>query len=231
MYPLNLNLKGRAVLVVGGGAVAERKVRGLLAAGADDVRVVSPECAPKLLELAKAGRIRLSRRPFREEDASGCLLVFAATNAPETQRQIRDAARSAGAIVNIADAPEDCDFQVPATLRQGDIVITAATSGASPALAAFIRDELARHIGPEYATLARLLALVRAETADLSGPEKQRIFRALLDHDLIRRLTTEPPESAANHIRAILAPHLSPERLERLDAPIRSLLSSTETTP
>ena len=75
MYPLNLNLRGRPVLVAGGGRVAERKILGLLEAGADRLRVVSPELAPKLAELAAAGRIEWLARPFAPEDAAGCLLV------------------------------------------------------------------------------------------------------------------------------------------------------------
>ena len=81
MYPITLNLRGRRCLVVGGGAVAERKVQGLLAAEAK-VSLVSPELSPALRELAQAGRIGWQQRAFVPEDAAGAFLIFAATNRP-----------------------------------------------------------------------------------------------------------------------------------------------------
>ena len=205
MYPLNLNLRDRPVLVAGGGRVAERKVSGLLDAGADRLRVVSPELTPKLADLAAAGRIEWLARPFAPEDAAGCLLVFAATDSSEAQRQIRDAARKAGALANIADAPEDCDFQVPAAHRLGDILLTAATAGGSPLLAAAIRDEIARTIGPEYAKLARLMAALRAELRNhpLSAREKKMLFQKTLDSDIVRWLRDGEKGRVLAHLDAL----------------------------
>ena len=205
MYPLNLSLRGRPVLVAGGGRVAERKILGLLEAGADRLRVVSPELTPKLAELAASGRIEWLARPFAPEDAAGCLLVFAATDSPDTQRLIRDAAKRAGALANIADAPEDCDFQVPATLRRGEILMTAATSGGSPLLAATIRDRIASAVGPEYARLARLMAALRAELRHhpLSPAEKKMLFQKTLDSDIVRWLRDGEKGRVLAHLDAL----------------------------
>ena len=205
MYPVSLDLSGRLCLVAGGGRVAERKVLGLLEAGANRLRVVAPELTAKLAELAAAGRIEWQARPFAPEDAAGCLLVFAATDSPETQRQVRDAARKAGALVNMADSPADCDFQVPAALRRGEILIAAATSGGSPLLAACIRDRIAQTIGPEYAKLARLMAAVRAELRKqpLSAAEKKMLFQKTLDGDMVRWLRDGETGRVLAHLDAL----------------------------
>ena len=208
MYPLNLNLKGHPVLVVGGGRVAERKVLGLLEAGADAVRVISPELTPTLQELAQAGRLRWQARPFRPEDAEGVLLVFAATDDPAVQQAVVQAARNAGALVNVADAPEACDFQVPAVLRQGEILLSIATSGASPALAAALKRQLAKEIGPEYAVLVRILAALRplVVALPLSDAEKKMLFQKLLESDIVPWLRDGRKGRAAAYIAAVFAP-------------------------
>ena len=145
MYPITLNLQGRCCLVVGGGAVAERKVQGLLAAEAK-VSLVSPELSPALRELAQAGHIGWQQRAFVPEDAAGAFLIFAATNRPLVQQAVLRAAQEAGVLVNVADMPEACDFQVPAVLRRDDLLLSVATSGASPAL--LLRSE-ERRVGKE----------------------------------------------------------------------------------
>lgn len=208
MYPLNLNLQGHPVLVVGGGRVAERKVQGLLEAGADAVCVVSPELTPALQELAQAGRVRWQARPFCAADTADALLVFAATDNPEAQQAVVQAARNAGALVNVADAPEACDFQVPAVLRQGEILLSIATSGASPALAAALKRQLAQEIGPEYAVLTRILAALRplVVALPLSDAEKKMLFQKLLESDIVPWLRDGRKGRTAAHVAAVFDP-------------------------
>ena len=224
MYPLNLNLKHRPVLVVGGGKVAERKVLGLLDAEADRVRVISPELTPALRELAASGRIEWHARRFAPKDATGVFLLFAATDSPEAQRLARDAARKTGALLNIADAPEDCDFQVPAVVRRDTVLVTVATSGGSPALAAAIKAELAERIGPEYAVLARLVARLRAKTLEmpLSPAEKKALFRQIPTADMARWLRDGQNDRARARLEAIFGSLFPIGPLEDLIAPIRT---------
>ena len=134
---MNLRLEGRAALVAGGGAVAHRKVRGLLAAGAA-VTVVAPKLSPPLAALAADGRIAwLAQLATAEVFASlpRALLVFCATDDRAANAAFGKAAKEAGALVNDATAPELCDFFLPAALRDGDLLVTVSTGGASPALA------------------------------------------------------------------------------------------------
>lgn len=153
-YPINLNLSGRICVVIGGGAVAERKVMPLLSAGAA-VLIVSPSLTTGLAELAAAGSVQWLESGYATGVTDGAALVFAATDDPEVNAHAAADARSRGAWVNVADAPDACDFTVPATVRLGDVVISV-TSGV-PGYSAAIADRVAAEIGPEYGELCRLL--------------------------------------------------------------------------
>ena len=151
-YPIFLDVRGQLAVVVGGGKVAERKVRKLLRAGAR-VRVISPELTPGLARLAAAGKIRVSRRRYRKGELGrgranrrSPLLVFAATNDPAAQRAVWKDAAGAGALVNLADSAQGSNFIVPASFTRGDLHIAISTSGTDPGLARFLRQLLARGI-------------------------------------------------------------------------------------
>ena len=101
-YPLLLELEGRSVVVVGGGAVGERKVEGLLAVGAA-ITVISPDLTPALSTLAATGRISLVSRAYREGDLEGAALVFTALGEPRATAAVADEARRRGIWLNAAD--------------------------------------------------------------------------------------------------------------------------------
>lgn len=162
LYPVNLRLAGRECLVVGGGAVAERKVLALLCAGAR-VSVLSPELSPALTALARGGRLDHIPAYYRLGAIGVFFIVICATDDAEVNRQAAEEARSHGALVNVADAPELCDFTVPAKLFRGDLLFTVSTGGRSPVLARRLREELAEHYGPEYGACLAMIAGLRAE--------------------------------------------------------------------
>jgi len=160
-YPVCLEMAGRPCLVVGGGTVAERKVNGLLEAGAR-VTVVSPSATERLLEWARAGRICLTLRDYEADDLAGHSIVFAGTDDGLINAEVARDARAAGALINAADDPAHCDFILPAVLRRGEITVAVSTGGASPALARAVRDELGGYLDrDDYAALARVVTDVR----------------------------------------------------------------------
>ena len=114
-YPIFLDLVDRPCLVVGGGPVAETKVRGLLAAGAR-VTVVSPTLTPALAALAAEGHLTHQAREYAPGDLAGAALAFAATGDRAVSRAIRSEGRARGVWVNAADDAEHCDFLLPAVL-------------------------------------------------------------------------------------------------------------------
>jgi siroheme synthase-like protein len=151
-FPAFLDLRGRRCLVVGGGAVAARKVAGLRECGAS-VTVVSPALVPELARVAASGGIEHRARVFRKVDARGCVLVVAATGVAAVDDAVAQAARRAGALVNAVDRPARCDFIYGSVLRSGELQIAVSTGGRAPALAREIRRRLEPVVGTEYAAL------------------------------------------------------------------------------
>jgi len=160
LYPVFLELKGVRCVVIGGGAIAEGKVRGLLAAGAD-VMVVSPSLTPSLAEAAREGRLSHRARPYGYGDLDGVTLAFAATGDAVVNAAVAAEGTHRGVWVNAADDPAHCDFILPAVVRRGDLTVAVSTGGASPAVARAVKEELERHLGPEYTTLVEVAGAVR----------------------------------------------------------------------
>jgi siroheme synthase-like protein len=170
-YPIELDLTGRVVVVVGLGAVGRRRVAGLLAAGA---RVEGVDPAPRVVP----DGITLHAEPYRPQHLQGAALVLAAAT-PAVNRQVVADARAAGLWVCSASAAAG-DFRVPAVWREGGVLLTVSTAGASPALAGALRDRAAAALGPAAAGLAATLAGLRPLMfARLADPEARR--RVLAD--------------------------------------------------
>lgn len=157
-FPVNLNLVGRPVLVVGGGRIALRKVQQLLAAGGD-VTVLAPQILPEFDDMP----VRLVRREYDSGDARSFRLVITATGNVAVDQQIFDECEEAGIWVNSADDPQRCSFTLPASFRRGSLMVTVSTGGASPALASWLRARLEHEIGPEFADITARLAMERAK--------------------------------------------------------------------
>jgi cobalt-precorrin 5A hydrolase / precorrin-3B C17-methyltransferase len=148
-YPITLtSLRGAPVVVVGGGAVGERKVRGLLAAGAA-VRLISPAATERLQAWAAAGQINWEQRRYAAGDLDGARLAFAATNQREVNAQIASDAAMLGLLCNVADAPAEGSFHLPAVYRGDGVTIAVSTDGASPARAVALRNAIVQWLGRE----------------------------------------------------------------------------------
>jgi siroheme synthase-like protein len=158
LYPIFLNLDGKRCVVVGGGAVANRKARKLLQARAEVV-AISPEVKPELESVATEVR----RRPYREGDLEGASLVFAATNRREVNAAVTREARGRGIPVNVADEPSEGDFALPSVLRRGQLQLAVSTGGASPTLARRVRYELESAFGSEWAGVVEALGRARRD--------------------------------------------------------------------
>ncbi|GAC1419630.1 MAG: hypothetical protein NVSMB64_28910 [Candidatus Velthaea sp.] len=160
MYPIIFSVRGRRALVVGGGPVAERKIRGLLDAGAE-VTLVSPHATPELAAAAQAKRVRWIERPFTPGDSAGCTLVFAATDNVGVNGDVVADAHAHGALANDASDAERGDFSTPAVHRSGALTVTVDSSGLSPSFTKRIRQELAVQFDTRYARAAATLGLLR----------------------------------------------------------------------
>lgn len=180
-----LDLRNRRCLVVGGGPVGERKVRGLLECGARVV-LVSPTLTADLATLVAAGRVVHHARTFRRTDVRSCALAVAATGRTPVDRAVALAARRDRVLVNAVDRPDACDFILPSVLKRGQLQIAVSTGGRSPALAREIRRRLEALFGPEYAALvesagrARRRGRARAATPTARAAAGERAARRAL---------------------------------------------------
>lgn len=185
-YPIQLDIKNRPCLVVGGGTVGTRKVGTLLKCGAQ-VTVVSPEVSPQIEKLAADGRIVLEIRKYRRSDINGMVLVMGATNDESLNHQISTEAQAEQIPCNIADRPGVCSFILPSIVERGDLIITISTSGKSPALAKSLRRELEKQFGDEYARLLVLMGAIRGRLlSEAHAPEAHKpLFEALINANLV----------------------------------------------
>ena len=184
-YPIFAIIEDKPCLVVGGGAVGERKVLDLMAAGAR-VTVVSRTLTPELAALADKGKITYLTADFREAQVEGMALVMAATDDPKVNAAVSAAAQARAIWVNVADEPAYCTFIVPAQVRRGDLTLAISTGGASPALARQLREELQQHFGPEYGPYLDLLQQVRTRllAEQRSHPDNGPLFHRLVHSPL-----------------------------------------------
>ncbi|WP_035101578.1 precorrin-2 dehydrogenase/sirohydrochlorin ferrochelatase family protein [Aneurinibacillus terranovensis] len=183
-YPLMLTLTGRLCVVIGGGTVAVRKIKSLLASGADRITVVSPEAASEIIHWSKQRQIVWKQKVFSPDDIERAVLVFAATNHPEVNRSVYEAL-APGQWINIADRPDLSTFTVPSHFRSGQLTISVSTGGASPGLARKISGELKEQYGEVYGNYIDFLARSRSTVLATVAEESQRraIFKRLLDND------------------------------------------------
>lgn len=184
-FPINLDIRDRPIVVVGGGAVAARKCFALLDAGAR-VTVIAPDLDGRLRSLRENGLIGHLAREFARGDLAGAFLAFAATDSAAVNRAVAEEAKAGGILSDIADAPELGAFTLPALVRRGELLIAVSTGGKSPALARRIRQELETLYGPEYGTALELLGAVREKLLTEKGnsPYNKQLLNELVDHDL-----------------------------------------------
>jgi uroporphyrin-III C-methyltransferase/precorrin-2 dehydrogenase/sirohydrochlorin ferrochelatase len=128
LYPLALKLDGRRVLVVGGGAVATRRMPALLAAGAV-VDIVSPVLTPALQAHVDAGRLTWQQRLFEPSDVDGAWLVQVAVDNPVAAGQVSAAAEERRIFCVRADDRDAATAWTPAVARQGEVTVAVTDSG------------------------------------------------------------------------------------------------------
>jgi precorrin-2 dehydrogenase/sirohydrochlorin ferrochelatase len=209
-YPVLLDLKGLACLVVGGGAVAERKLNSLAETGAA-LTVVSPSLSPGLQSLSAADVFVHKCKTFEDRDLDGAFLVIAATDDHAVNEAIAAQCRKRGVLVNAATSPAASTFIVPSVVEQGGLLIAVSTCGASPALARRVREQLEREFGPEYAALLDVLGRLRKGLPDRVPDEatRRRIYETVVGSDILALLRQGDGDGAEEMIRKIVEREIS----------------------
>ncbi len=204
-YSVYLNLQGRRCVVIGGGAVAEGKIKGLLEAEAA-VTLVSPRLTPGLKTLVDEGQIAHLRRSYQTGDLAGAFLVISVANDGRVKEQVWQEAIARGILINSVDDAPHCTFIAPAILRRGNLTIAISTGGRAPALAVRLRDKLACLIGDEYARFLELAGALRGRLlAHYPDFEQRRaLWYQLVDSEVLDLLRQDNEAAARRRIGEIL---------------------------
>ena len=191
-YPIFLDLRGRRVVVIGGGAMGEEKVTRLLPYEAQVV-VVSRDVTDEVAELADDGTIEWVRRPYRRGDLDGAFIAIVADTSDDAVNQaVSEEARERNVPLNVADVTELCTWITPSVARRGEVIVATSTGGASPALARRFREILngtsrtpSRHELMDFADLAPLLSDARKQLLDKGIRLNLDHWQACLTDELI----------------------------------------------
>jgi precorrin-2 dehydrogenase/sirohydrochlorin ferrochelatase len=213
-FPVFLDLQDKSCVVVGGGRVAERKVKTLLKAGAR-VRVISPKLTGPLARLESEERIVQYPRLFRRKDLHGAFLTIAATDDRAVNQKVFQEATENRIPVNVVDDPAHSSFIVPSLVKKKDLIVAISTSGRSPALARLLRQKLEKEIGPEYARFLKLLGAVRRKMLPLGLGQRrnQKVFRKLVKEDLLFLIKGKKFRELNHRLAKILGPGFSLKEL------------------
>ena len=182
-YPIFLELSGRRVVVIGGGAVAVRKARALLAAGARLV-VVAEHVDDVLTALCQGTNAKLIKSKYSKDYLTGAVLAIAATNDAQQNKQIYKDCQELEVLCNVVDGPELCDFFVPAVVKRGDLQIAIGTEGYCPAYAGHLRKKLEQIFTDKHGEfLAELETLRKRIIKDVPEPTDRKALLGRLADD------------------------------------------------
>lgn len=202
LYPINLDVAGKPCVVVGGGKVALRKILGLLEAGAR-VNVIAPEICAGVAELVKLKIISWTQARFSADLLGDELILIAATDSKEVNRQACEAAQARKILVNAVNI-EGGNFYVPSTLRRDELLLTVSTGTHSPAFARFIRQMLEEEIDERFSAGLEIMSARRREVKRLlpNHAEREIFWQEVLNREtweLLRRGKFKELEEQINH--------------------------------
>ncbi|MNO66317.1 Precorrin-2 dehydrogenase [compost metagenome] len=187
--PIMLDCEGQLVVVIGGGVVAERKVNGLLEAGAV-VKVVSPSLTDTLNTLAEKGHMTWMDRTYAPGDLRGAFLVYAATNDRAVNEKVAQASKQLGIHVNVASHAEAGNFISPGVIRRGRLTVAVSTSGAGPLAAASIKSMLEEALDAAYEPYLDFVHTLRTriKQKESSTEVRGRLLRKLGALDVLNEM-------------------------------------------
>jgi len=202
-YPVFLNLHGLPVKVIGGGAVAARKVRGLVEAGAR-VTVIAPTLCPSLL---RRRGIKKVKRAYRPGDLKGARLLFLATDDPTLNNSIAAEAERSGLWANVASPSGAGRISLPASFRRGPLCVAVSTGGASSAAASALRKDLSAHLDKSWSTFLKLLRVRRHQVQQrIKDPDRRRhLLLALGDPIWVTLIQRKGARLAARRMDELIA--------------------------
>ncbi|MBF0593623.1 MAG: bifunctional precorrin-2 dehydrogenase/sirohydrochlorin ferrochelatase [Candidatus Omnitrophica bacterium] len=204
-YPINVDLKDRQCLVVGGGEIAERKVASLLECDAM-VTVVSPDVTKKLAALASKGKISHIKQKYQDKYIKNVFLVIAATDDQTVNTLIARHAGKRNILLNVVDVPELCNFIVPSVIRQGPMVMGISTSGHSPVFAQKFREKCEKCVTPAVGAFVKMMGNSRKEVKGCcdSIPKRKDVYLEMINSPILSLLEQGKIREARQTMHSII---------------------------
>ena len=207
-YPISLNLKNKKCVVIGGGKVAERKIKSLLESSAK-VFVISPQITNDIEKLYNEKRVFWIKEEYKPNLLENSFLVIAATNNKMVNEEISNHCEKNNTLVNVVDSLENSNFIVNATIKQQDLIISVSSSGKSPALARKIKEEIKQKYGTEYGTLLEVLdefrELVKKEISDESL--RKELLTKATSEEILNLIKENKVTEAKRRLKSWLSSH------------------------
>jgi len=204
-FPLFCDLRHKAVLLVGGGDVAERKARLLLKAGAD-LRVCATRFSSPFYEWQQAGKLTLLETRFAPEQIDGCWLVIAATDSKEVNQYVSDSAEARRVFCNVVDAPAQASAIMPSVVDRSPLLIAISSSGDAPVMARLLREKiealLPQHLGKVAAWAGSLRP--RVKTTFNGTGQRRRFWEKLFQHDRLAQTLANGDQHRAEKLTEAL---------------------------
>jgi siroheme synthase-like protein len=203
--PINISVRNRPCLVVGGGSVALRKVEALLDYDTA-ITVIAPEVHEKLEYHAERGRITLEKREYRSPEAAAFGLVVSASDDSELNGRVYEDASGAGTLVNVVDDPPHCDFIFPAVVRRDSLTAAISTDGKAPFLSGHLRLVLENVFPEHWSRVMKLATSYRKRVQDkwMDDPDKKTAcYVEFLDADwksMLKEMKDEEIEQELNRM-------------------------------
>ncbi len=204
-YPVFLDLKGKKALIIGGGKVAERKIRTLIRAGAF-LTVISPRITNLLSRLKRKGLITHIPRHYRKGDLKDAFVVIVATSSLQTNSKVARDAGELPRLINVIDSPFNGNFIVPSTMRSGPLTIAISTDGYSPAVAKNIRKEIERLYDREFGRYLKFLGAIRKRALNeiKDNKKRERFLQKLASEEMFNILRSRGLKSVSEKINQLM---------------------------
>jgi uroporphyrin-III C-methyltransferase / precorrin-2 dehydrogenase / sirohydrochlorin ferrochelatase len=204
--PIFLDIRGKTVIIAGGGTLAARRTEMALRAGAR-VRLFAPELSDEFHDLRRNEHFAHEARWPQGPDLEGAVIAYGAAENDAVDLRLHGLAKAAGVMVNVADRIELCDFISPAILDRSPIVAAISSSGASPILARVIKAELESAIPATFGALAAFLRRFREEVGAVlsDGMARRRFWEEVVEGPIAERVMAGDISGAEAMLRARLA--------------------------
>ncbi len=196
-FPVFMRLVSRDVLVVGGGEIAARKVR-LLRKGQAHIRVLAPQLCDELKQQRNDRELTWIDQVFHAEHFGSPVLVIAATNQPEVNRQVASVAQARGVPVNVVDDAQSSTAIMPSIVDRSPVVIALSSGGTAPVLARRLRDQIEKSLPAGYGRLAALSGAIRQRVMQTLPEPKSRLrfWERVFDGPVAQRAVSGDLDSA-----------------------------------